>query len=561
MTQKSLLLWRELWYADVEGVSSHVSFLNPNVTSPTDRHDAEHLPPSRSGFLRVLFVSSEIYPLTKTGGLADVSAALPRALAGLGVDVDLVTPGYPQALLAATGKVVRAEIPAADQAGATRLTESRMPDSGLTVWLVDCPSLFAREGSPYVDANGRDWPDNAQRFAHLSRVAAQLATGQLVPNWRADVVHANDWHTGLLPILADFSGEAAPATLFTIHNLAYQGVFPGSVLPMLGLPPEIFTPEGVEFHGFMSFLKAGIRLSDHVTTVSPAYAREILTPEHGCGLEGVLQNRAADLTGILNGIDHRIWDPARDAHLSASYRADDLSGKHLCKAELQRELGLESDPEVPLVVWISRITHQKMADILLDAMPALLARNMQFALLGQGDAVWEERIRDAARGCPERLSVQIGYEEALAHRMYAGGDVLLHPTRFEPCGLTPLYALRYGTLPVVRHVGGLLDTIVDVNDASVGTGAAVGFTFSQPTGDAMLACLDRALSLYAQPVMWRRLQRNAMSRDFSWDTSARRYLDLYRKLTSGKVSSRRRQDDMPLAGTPELNEVSRQPAA
>ncbi|MGP0089783.1 MAG: glycogen synthase GlgA [Xanthobacteraceae bacterium] len=509
--------------------------------------------------MRVLFASSEIYPLAKTGGLADVSGALPRALFDLGVDIHLIMPGYPQALARASNSRVAIEFTAGDRDLTTRLIEARMPDSRLPVWLVDCPALYDRPGTPYQDEHGSDWPDNAARFAHFSAVAARLALGGLLPGWRADVVHANDWHAGLLPVQLAASGEERPATLFTIHNLAYQGLFPSSLLPDLDLPPGLFTPEGIEFHGQISFLKAGIQFSDRLTTVSPSYAREILTPEHGCGLDGLLRNRAAQLSGILNGVDYHIWDPARDVHLAANYRADDLSGKRLCKAELQRELGLAVEPDIPLVVWISRITHQKMGDILLDALPELLEQDVQLALLGQGDSILETRLRDAARGYPGRMSARIGYEEALAHRFYAGGDVLLHPSRFEPCGLTPLYALRYGTLPVVRHVGGLLDTIVDADEQSIRREAANGFGFQDASARAMLDCLGRALSLHEQPLVWRKLQRIAISQEFSWNGAAGRYTDLYRELArpDGGDISPREPDPMTLSPTPELTEAAR----
>jgi starch synthase len=477
--------------------------------------------------MRVLFVSSEIYPLAKTGGLADVSGALPSALFELGVDMALIMPGYSHALAGVANGSVAIEFKDKDRGVTTRLVEARMPDSGLPIWLVDCPALYDRGGTLYQDQHGIDWPDNARRFAHLSHVAARLAIGDLLPGWRADVVHANDWHVGLLPLqLGDFGGNR-PATVFTIHNLAYQGLFPSSILPMLNIPPSLFTPDGIEFHGQISFLKAGIQFSDHLTTVSPSYAREILTPEHGCGLDGLIRHRAEHLTGILNGVDYQIWDPAHDTHLAANYQIGDLVGKRVCKTELQRELGLPIQRNVPLIVWISRITHQKMADILLDALPAMLERDVQFALLGQGDSVLESRLRDAACRYSDRMSVRIGYEEALAHRFYAGGDLLLHPSRFEPCGLTPLYGLRYGTLPVVRRVGGLLDTIVHEQSACAGT--VNGFGFLRPDAQAMLDCLDQALLTYAQPVAWRKLQRIAMSREFGWDRSAHRYMEIYHK--------------------------------
>jgi starch synthase len=480
--------------------------------------------------MRVLFVSSEIYPLVKTGGLADVSAALPRALAELGVDVRLIVPGYPGALAAAADRVLQAEIRDLGGQAITRLFAARMPDSSLPVWLVDCPSLFGRDGTPYQDPHGCDFADNAERFAHFSRVAAEIASGTLIPGWRADVVHANDWHVGLLPLLLDRDDPQRPRTLFTIHNLAFQGLFDGATAHKLGLPEALCTPDGIEFHGRISFLKAGIRFADKLTTVSPAYAQEILTPEYGCGLDGLMRHRAGDLTGILNGVDYHVWQPATDGHLPATFDAGDIAGKHRCKAEVQRDLGLVPAPEVPLIIWISRITHQKMAESALDILPAVLERNVAVAILGQGDVTLEQRFQTLAASYPGRMSVHIGYEEPLAHRMYAGGDLLLHPSQFEPCGLTPLYALRYGTLPIVRRVGGLSDTVVAANEETLRDGTATGFAFDQPDGAAMLEAIDRALTTCAQPPVWRTMQQRAMTRDFGWDASAQRYLAIYREL-------------------------------
>jgi len=478
--------------------------------------------------MRVLFVSSEIYPLAKTGGLADVSAALPRALSALGVDIRLVMPAYPGALLAAADRTLQAEFTDGDTI--TRVFAARTPDTGLPLWLVHCPSLYDREGSFYQDAHGCDWPDNAERFAHLDRVAARIATGELVPGWRADVVHANDWHTGLLPLLLRAANGERPPVLFTIHNLAFQGLFPGSVMSSLGLDQALFTPEGIEFHGRVSFLKAGIRFADRLTTVSPGYAREILTAEHGCGLDGLLRERENDLAGILNGVDYEVWNPATDPHLPVAFNASDPSGKHICKMKLQEELGLAPTPDVPLLIWISRITQQKMADTTADVLPELMQRPVQFAMLGQGDTALERKFRDAAKLYSGRMAVRIGYEEPLAHRLYAAGDLLLHPAQFEPCGLTPLYALGYGTIPIVRDVGGLADTIIDANEETIRAGTATGFAFDQPTGTAMLDCIDRALGMRARPIPWHRMQQRAMTRDFSWDSSARRYLAIYQEL-------------------------------
>jgi starch synthase len=476
--------------------------------------------------MRILFASSEVYPLAKTGGLADVSAALPLALSELGVDVRLVMPGYPEAL--DTAEEIKPVAAYADDGSPTRVLSARLPDSGLPVWLIDCPALFKRDGGLYQNEAGEDWHDNHHRFSLLSRIAARLALGEIVADWRADVVHANDWHTGLLPLLLRQSEGARPASLFTVHNLAFQGLFPAETLGELKLPDELVGPDGIEFYGRVSFLKAGIRFSDRFNTVSPSYAREILTPEFGCGLDGLINARAGDLSGILNGIDCGVWNPAADPFLPARYDAQDMAGKRVCKAELQRELGLAVAPDTPLIVWASRLAHQKMADTALDMLPALLQRDVQFAAIGEGDAAYEQGFAELAHAHPGRVAAAIGYREPLAHRVYAGGDILLHPSRFEPCGLTPQYAMRYGTVPVVTAVGGLSDIVRDAGGRAAD--GATGFSFVEQSAQAMLACLDRALAAYAQPIAWRRLRRQAMAQDFGWQASAGRYLALYREL-------------------------------
>ena len=496
--------------------------------------------------MRVLFVSSEIYPLAKTGGLADVSAALPRALSALGVDMRLLLPGYPKAIETAANKSVDVELADFMGAGPMRLISARTPDTALPIWLLDCPSLFRRSGGPYQDEDGQDWPDNAKRFAVFNHVAAQLSLGLLLANWRADIVHANDWHAGLVPaILAGSSGQR-PATVFTMHNLAFQGLFPADLYPQLGLPGDSLIPDGVEFYGKISFLKAGIAYSDRLTTVSPTYAQEILTAEYGCGLEGLLQGRAKDLLGILNGADYRIWDPATDAHLCANFNLHNISGKRACKMALQAELGLEVNAEAALVVLVSRITEQKMADVVADTLPGIIANGAQCALVGDGDRLLEKRFELAAHQHPSRIAVRIGYEEPLAHRVLAGGDILLHPARFEPCGLTQLYGMRYGSLPVVRNTGGLCDTVVDVTDHSVRRGTATGFAFEDVNSADMLHCIERALALYAQPLAWRKVQRQAMAQDFGWSDLARRYLALYHELAPDAVGISGAMTDDPV---------------
>jgi starch synthase len=503
------------------------SSLHPLVHRGSQPASAGLCGSSRNG-LRVLFVTSEVFPLAKTGGLADVSAALPVALSRAGVDVRLLMPGYPSAFKAAAGVRVVAELPAELGVGKGRLVSVRTPDSGLSVFLVDCPDLYARSGGPYQDADGRDWADNADRFGLLARVGAALALGRLAPNWRADVVHANDWPTGPLPALLSMCERPRPATVFTIHNMAFQGLFPFEAASALGLAPHMLSVDGAEFYGRISCLKAGIRYADRVTTVSPRYAQEICTEEFGCGLHGLLQQRAADTVGILNGADPAIWNPASDVHLHTRYNGSDLSGKAVAKKRLQDELGLEPSSDVPLIASASRLTHQKMIEIVAAAVPHLIERGAQFVLIGDGERGFEDAIRARAREFPGRVAVRIGYEEPLAHRIFAGADLVLAPARFEPCGLTPIYAMRYGALPIVRRVGGLVDSVVDCGCDDAPSEGATGFAFDAPTLDAMLECCDRALAAYRRPALWLAMQRSAMSRDSSWQRAAEQYLALYR---------------------------------
>lgn len=483
--------------------------------------------------MRVLFVSSEIYPLAKSGGLADVSAALPRALAALGIDVRLVIPGYPRAIEKATGKTTDVEIEDFMGAGPMRLVSGFTPDTGLPVWLVDCPPLFRRAGGLYQDEHRQDWSDNLTRFAVFSHVAANLSIGQYVEDWRADIVHAHDWHAGLVPAILDKFPGRKPATIFTMHNLAYQGLFPAVHYPQLNLPDHLFNADGLEFYGQISLLKAGVRYSDRLTTVSPTYAREILTDECGCGLEGLLRYRAEDLVGILNGADYEVWDPATDPHIAANFSVGATAGKRTCKEALQEEFGLRVDADAPLVVFMSRITHQKMADIVAPLLPEFAQRGAQCILFGDGDPQIEEQFALAARRYPQQIAARTGYEEAVAHRLLAGGDILLHPSRYEPCGLTQLYAMRYGTLPIVRRTGGLNDTVIDAADQELARGTGTGFVFDAATGADLLRCLEGALAQYRQPLSWRRVQRQAMAQNFTWEASARRYLDLYRGMMAG----------------------------
>ncbi len=475
---------------------------------------------------KILFVSSEVHPLSKTGGLADVSASLPQALAELGHEVRILTPAYGDTLERLGAVPERSDWRDPVAGTTTRLRETALPDIEVPVWLLDAPGFSDRSGNPYLDAQGRPHPDNAERFDLLARTATAIAGGLGGLGWQPELIHCNDWQTGLVPVRM-LQHRIPGATVFTIHNLAYQGLFPASAFGSLDLPQWLWTMDGLEFHGQLSFMKGGVGFADRLTTVSPTYAQEIRTPAHGWGLEGLLNRRAAELTGILNGIDHRFWDPSSDAFLPAHYDVRDLRGKAANKRRLQAELGLSQDPKAPLLGFISRLADQKGVDLLLEAIGDLLEQDLQIAVLGRGEAAYERALQRLASNHPDRIAVRIGFDEGLAHRVEAGADMLLMPSRFEPCGLNQLYSLRYGTVPVVRAVGGLADSVVDATPAHLESGRATGVTFQDATGSALLEAVQRALALYTQPELWRRLQRNGMRQDFTWQRSAARYGEVY----------------------------------
>jgi starch synthase len=486
-----------------------------------------------SNRLRVLFVSSEIFPLAKTGGLADVCSSLPLALTREGdIDMMLMMPGYDSVFdVIAEWEEVAAlpDLPG----GAARLLLGTMPDSDLQIVLLDQPQAFRRRGGLYIDENGAEWADNAQRFAALCHAAVEMAMGRVLPFWRADIIHCNDWHTALIPVLLAAQPGRRPRTIFTLHNLAYQGLCPAELLDQLGLPESCFSVDGLEFFGQISFLKGGIVFADKLTTVSPRYAEEITSAEFGMGLEGVLAWRKADLVGILNGIDDTIWNPQADSALPSCYGAEDLANKSECKAELQRSWGLEADIGAPLLVFAARLEAQKMADTLLEILPDLMARpRLQLALLGQGAQDLQAGFAAASARLPGRIAARIGYREDWAHQLLAGGDILLHGARFEPCGLTPMYAMRYGTVPIVRAVGGLKDSVTAVDEASLAAGLASGFQFEAATPAAMLDAIDHALSLFSQRESWLGIQQVGMRKDFSWHRPAAQYRQLYEELAA-----------------------------
>lgn len=476
--------------------------------------------------MKILFATSEAHPLVKTGGLGDVSASLPAALRQLGNDIRLVLPAYRRVLdRVGTLKVIsRLALPGISEP--VRILAAVMPDSGVPLWLVDAPSLFDRAGEPYTNPKGHDWPDNALRFASFGRAIVELAANRAGLDWQPDVLHCNDWQTGLAPALLHREPHR-PATVFTIHNLAYQGIFPREQFDALRLPPDLWSPEGLEFYDNLSFIKGGIAYADRVTTVSPTYAREIRSPEYGWGLEGLLSHRADHLIGILNGVDYEAWDPSRDPHIPHHYSAEDLSGKQADKTALQKRFGLAEDAERPLLGFVGRLVDQKGIDLLVEALPELFRRDIQLVVLGTGDKAIEAQLAAAADRHGQALGVHIGYDEELAHHIEAGADLFLMPSRFEPCGLNQIYSLRYGTLPVVRRTGGLADTVVDATDSALEEKKATGFVFDHPSAAALISAIDRALDLYRDRSRWRQMMITAMAQDFSWKQSAARYLTLY----------------------------------
>jgi len=476
--------------------------------------------------LNVLAVASEVFPLIKTGGLADVAGALPEALAAQGIAVRTLLPGYRPVLDALEGGVAVASL---DElfGGPARIVAARA--AGLELFVIDAPRLYARDGDPYRGPDGRDWPDNAFRFAALSRVAALLAQ-DAVPGYRVDVVHAHDWQAGLLPAYLHYAGASHPASVMTIHNLAFQGQFPAGLLGPLGLPTDAYSTDGVEYYGAIGFLKAGVLFADRITTVSPTYAAEICTPSGGMGMHGLLRSRLDVLNGILNAIDIAVWDPAHDPHLVAHFDADLPTARSANKAALQERFGLRRGPDKPLFAVISRLTEQKGIDLVLAALPALLASGGQLVLLGSGDAWLQNALQQAAAAHRDAIGLQFGYDEGLAHLIQGGCDVLLMPSRFEPCGLTQLCAMRYGALPIVAHVGGLCDTVIDANEMALAEGIGTGFHFSPAVPEMLASAIMRAHAIWRRPELWHQLQQNAMRLDVGWNGPAAKYAAMYREL-------------------------------
>lgn len=475
---------------------------------------------------KILFVTSEAHPFIKTGGLADVSGSLPKALAELGQDVKIIMPYY-QAITTFTDVQYRGSLRIDNRN--VNILETWMPGSLVAVWLVDCPEFFGQPGNPYVNAQGFPWPNNAERFALFCRIAVEVATDRAGLSWRADIVHCNDWQSGLVPALLSLEAHP-PASIFTIHNLAYQGLFPADTITSLNLPGQLWQHHGLEFHDMLSFIKGGLVYANHITTVSPTYALEIQTPEFGYGLEGLLQHRRNELTGIINGIDLELWNPETDSYIPHHFSVNNLEGKQGNKTALQNRLSLPVNNNIPLIGLIGRLVEQKGIDLILDCLPEILAMPVQFALLGSGDKDFEQRLQELVQRYPGKIAVTLGYDESLAHLIEAGADIFLMPSRFEPCGLNQMYSQRYGTLPIVRKTGGLADTVIDSIPETIADNTATGIVFNDANASALMEAIKRTLILYDMCDVWEDMQKSAMTSDFSWRQSAEQYLQLYNRL-------------------------------
>ena len=481
--------------------------------------------------IRVIAVASEMSPLVSTGPLAYAVGGLPAALAQERVETRTLIPGYPDVLAALrVGQTVHSFDDLFGGPAWIHAAQLREID----VYALVAPHLYAREGGPYAGPDGADYPDNAIRFAALAYVGAQIARG-LVPGFWPDVMHAHDWQTGLAPAYLHYGGEPRPATVFTVHNIGEQGQFPKELLETLRLLPASFSAGGIEHNGAIGFLRSGLQFSDRITTVSPGHAREIATPEGGAGLDTLLRARADALCGILNGVDENAWNPAKDMRIAARYDHFGVAARAKNKTELQRRLGLRADQDAFLLGVVGRLSWRKGHDLLLEILPGLMERGMQLALLGAGDDALEKGFIAAREAYPGRVAVEIGYGEETAHLIYAGADAFLAPSREEPCGLTQLYALRYGAVPIVARVGGLKDTIIDANEMALQAGAATGVQFFPPTAESFDVAIRDAERLFRDKTVWRQLQSNGMKSDVSWRGPARRYADLYRELAAERA--------------------------
>ncbi len=486
--------------------------------------------------MRILFVSSEAYPLIKTGGLADVSGALPAALTKLGADIRILIPAYPAVLDKLLDQHSIAYLKDLPEIGSAQLITGRIAETGVQVMAIVHAGLYQRAGGPYVDGQGHDWADNPLRFGILSKVAALLASSDSpLHDWQPDIVHCNDWQSALGPAFMHYNRLAKSElklakSVLSIHNLAFQGNYPPEWVTRLGLPASSFQMHGVEYYGNLGFLKAGIYFADSLSTVSPTYAQEIQTAEFGFGMQGLLSDRSHEIHGILNGIDLDEWNPATDIHLAHTYSSKSLKNKTKGKQALQSQLGLYVDANAPLFGVVSRLTYQKGLDMLLTVAPQILRQGGQIALLGSGETGLEQAYKKLAQDYPLQVSVNIGYNEPLSHRIMAGADIFVMPSRFEPCGLNQMYGLRYGTPSIVTRTGGLADSIHDTDDASLKNHTATGFVMHETSAAALQESVNQALYYYQDSKLWRNIQANGMRQDLGWGKSAQAYLALYQSL-------------------------------
>jgi len=481
--------------------------------------------------MRVLSVTSEVFPFVKTGGLADVTGALPKSLEAFGVSTITLLPGYASLLPQAREAAPLLELE--DILGETAVIR-QLTAEGLTMLVLDIPALYDRPGSPYLDEDGKDHLDNWKRFAALSLVAARIADGAL-PGWVPDIVHSHDWQSAMTSVYMRSLGCSTPVVL-TIHNLAFQGQFQPSLFPYLHLPEDYMSSGMLEYYGDISFLKGGLVTADAITTVSPTYAREILTSRFGMGMQGILRERVDSIRGILNGIDEDIWDPAHDPYLPVKYDLESVEHRRSNRRHLVAEAGLDEQAG-PIFAAVSRLTWQKGMDMLAEVAEEIAFRGGKLIVCGQGDHEIEALMLRTARKLPGKMSVHLGYHERIAHLIHGGADVMIQPSRFEPCGLTQLYGLRYGNVPIVSRVGGLAETVIDANDAAMGAGVATGFQFDPVTTEGLRHAIRRAFEIYRQPQRWKQLQHQGMSARFSWDRSAALYADLYESLIPSRDAS------------------------
>jgi starch synthase len=482
--------------------------------------------------MNVLQVSAEIFPLLKTGGLADIAGALPAALNAAGCDVRVLLPGFATIVADLNNATVLARL-TTPWGERVLLRQGQLGSLGINAYVIDAPHLYCRPGSPYDDEQRQPFHDNHRRFALLGWVAAQLACG-LDTQWQPAVLHSHDWHAALTSAYLAFGPVQGRrvASVYTIHNLAYQGIFAPIHFYDLGLPAHAFSVNGLEFHGQMSFMKAGLYYADHITTVSPTYAREIQSQEQGCGLDGLLRARGSELSGILNAVDEKVWNPATDRSIEARFDAKKPAGKARCKATLQQALGLAVRADAPLFGVVSRLTEQKGLHLVLEVLDGLIARGAQLVVLGSGEHALEAAFLARAAAHPQSVAVHIGYDEAQAHQIFAATDVTMVPSRFEPCGLTQMYGLKYGSLPLVHHVGGLADTVVDCALEHLADGTANGFVFNTFSAAALQRAVARALALYERPTEWNAVRQRAMQQPLGWDKAAAQYVALFRHLVS-----------------------------